>query len=106
MLQTLSGEHEAQRQYQIDTVKQFFVQTATWGLADWERFVGLTTNTERTDEERRNDVLARLISAPSVTLEFITNIINLYVTDGTGIVEDIRGITASTSSYRKGNTRN
>lgn len=88
MLQTLSGEHETQRQYQIDTIKQFFVQTATWGLADWERFVGLTTNAERTDEERRNDVLARLISAPSVSLEFITNIINLYVTDGTGIAED------------------
>ncbi|MBM6701775.1 DUF2313 domain-containing protein [Megasphaera elsdenii] len=88
MLQTLSDEHETQRQYQIETVKQFFVQTATWGLSDWEQFVGLETNTERTDEERRNDILARLTNPPSVTLDFINRIINLYVTDGTGFAED------------------
>ena len=83
-----SKEHDTIRIAIQDVLDQCDVASATWGLERWEELVGLETNTERTDEERRNDILARLTNPPSVTLDFINRIINLYVTDGTGFAED------------------
>ncbi|WP_437795561.1 hypothetical protein [Mitsuokella multacida] len=37
-LDTLSWEHEKVRQAVIDVAKQFFVESATWGLSLWESF--------------------------------------------------------------------
>ena len=40
---SLSEEHEKQRLLIIDICKQLFVESATWGLSDWERVYGIKT---------------------------------------------------------------
>lgn len=85
---TLETEHETQRTQQNDTARQFFVATATWGLAEWESFVGLPTNPNQDYATRRSAILARLNGSDTVTLTFLTRLINLYIAGQAGAVTD------------------
>lgn len=87
-LGALSHEHERQRQWQIDVGKQFFINTATWGLDDWEAFVGIETDHKLDYQTRRNAILARINYAQTVTLSFLTTLVNLFVAKKNGIVVD------------------
>lgn len=80
-LAACSTQHEKQRLILDDLSNQFFVQTATWGLAEWERLVGIETDISRRLEDRRAEVLARLRPPESVTEEFLTKLVNRYVSD-------------------------
>lgn len=86
-LSTLSHEHEAQRLTLTDTAQQAFVKTATWGLDDWEEFVGLEHEPADT-QTRRNKILMKLAGVESVTVPFLTRLVNLYVADGQAVVID------------------
>ena len=81
MLAAYSAQHEKQRLILDDLSNQFFVQTATWGLAEWERLVGIETDESRRLEDRRTDVLSRLRPPESVTESFLTKLVNQYVSD-------------------------
>lgn len=87
-LNTLSYEHEAQRLTLTDAAQQAFVKTATWGLDDWEEFVGLEHNPVDTVQTRRNKILMKLAGADSVTVPFLTRLVNLYVADSQAVVID------------------
>lgn len=87
-LESLSKEHEKQRLTLMDITKQFFVKTATWGLSDWEEFVGLEHNPVDTVQTRRNKILMKLAGADSVTVPFLTRLVNLYVADSQAVVID------------------
>lgn len=87
-IDTLSWEHERQRQARIDVDKQAFVTTATWGLDDWEEFLGLTIHPVDDYETRRRIILARMQAAPTVTLDFLRNLVNLFVWNKKGEVRD------------------
>lgn len=87
-LGALSNEHERQRQWQIDVEKQFFINTATWGLDDWESFVGIETDYGLDYQTRRNAILAKINYAQTVTLPFLTTLINIFVAKRTGSVVD------------------
>lgn len=80
-LAACSTQHEKQRLILADLSNQFFVQTATWGLAEWERLVGIETDESRRLEDRRTDVLSRLRPPESVTESFLTKLVNQYVSD-------------------------
>ncbi|WP_301859938.1 putative phage tail protein [uncultured Megasphaera sp.] len=84
----LEREHETQRNQQNDTARQFFVAMATWGLADWESFVGLPTNSNLDYATRRGAILARLNGSDTVTLAFLTRLVNLYIAGKAGSVTD------------------
>lgn len=84
-LLALSSEHETQRLQLIDVTKQFFVKTATWGIPDWETFLGLQYNADDTLEKRKNRILIALKGPQTTTLERVTDIVNAY---GTGNVEE------------------
>ncbi len=81
----LSSEHETQRLQLMDVTKQFFVKTATWGIPDWETFLGLQYNADDTLEKRKNRILIALKGPQTTTLERVTDIVNAY---GTGNVEE------------------
>ncbi|WP_337378636.1 putative phage tail protein [Mitsuokella jalaludinii] len=81
MLAAYSAQHEKQRLILDDLSNQFFVQTATWGLAEWERLVGIETDESRRLEDRRTDVLSRLRPPESVTEAFLTKLVNQYMAD-------------------------
>lgn len=87
-LNTLSYEHELQRLTLADAAKQAFVQTATWGLDDWEEFVGLEHAQADTVQTRRSKVLIKLAGTESVTVSSLEVLINQYIPDKSGAVTD------------------
>lgn len=71
-------EHDTIRIDMQDVFHQFYVETATWGLETWEELVGIETDESRSLSDRRASVLAKLHKPPSVTVAFLTNMINLF----------------------------
>lgn len=85
-----------------DLLLQFNVSTATWGLREWERICGITTDTNKTLGERRSNVKARLRGYGVVTVEHIKNIADGYYGGETEITEryaDYVIVIKFTSSY-------
>ena len=84
----LEKEHERQRQVQIDVAKQMKAETATWGMASWERMLDINVDTSINLETRRASVLAKMGKPPTVTPAFLTRMINLFTSvAATQIVE-------------------
>ncbi|MDY3916886.1 MAG: putative phage tail protein [Selenomonadaceae bacterium] len=88
ILASCSTEHERQRLFLQELAKQFFVETATWGLADWERILGLTPRPEYDYGERRRRILLRLQSRQTSTLDFMARLISRYLDGDPGYVEE------------------
>lgn len=59
--------------YVKDLEKQFFIDTATWGLSIYEKELGLQTNMSLTYEERREIIKAKLRGHGTTTKEMIKN---------------------------------
>lgn len=76
--ETLGKEHERQRKVQIDVARQFKAETATWGMASWERMLGINVDISVDLETRRASVLAKMGKPPTVTPAFLTRMINLF----------------------------
>lgn len=87
-LKAESAEHDNMRKTLIDICNQLFVSTATWGLDRWEKFLDITTDYTQTYESRRQKILCKLQGSQTVTLEFLTKLVNLYVADGQDVVID------------------
>lgn len=87
-MESLSKEHEKQRLALMDITKQFFVTTATWGLDDWEDFLGITTDTNKTADARRQAIIQKINGNNVVTLEFLTRLVNMYVVDKQAFIID------------------
>ena len=87
-MESLSKEHEKQRLALMDITKQFFVTTATLGLDDWEDFLGITTDTNKTADARRQAIIQKINGNNVVTLEFLTRLVNMYVADGQAFIID------------------
>lgn len=49
----LSREHESYRLKLVDISKQFYVETATWGLRDWEEFLKIKPAKNASEDLRR-----------------------------------------------------
>lgn len=54
-----------------DTIKQFFVETATWGLEYWERMLCLKVNENKSYDERRSLIFAKIRGNRTTTVEVI-----------------------------------
>ncbi|MCD3206763.1 YmfQ family protein [Clostridium botulinum C] len=61
-----------------DLKAQCFVKTATWGLSWWEEFVSITTDTSKSIEERRANILAKLRGQGTTTKKVIEEIAQAY----------------------------
>lgn len=86
---TLSEEHEKQRLLIIDICKQLFVETATWGLDDWERVYGIETDKDLPAEVRRENLLIKIQGAQTVTINQLEKLINNVVpTDDATVIEN------------------
>lgn len=64
----LSREHENYRLRLVDIAKQFFVETATWGVADWEQFLKIAPAKDSDLEKRRAVVRAKRRADTVMTL--------------------------------------
>lgn len=70
---SISGELGKLQFHLDDLLDQFFVETATWGLDLWERFLGLGTDRTKSYERRREIVKAKLRGAGTSTKAMIKN---------------------------------
>lgn len=82
MLKAESNEHELQREDLETLLEQFFVTTATESLSKWENFLGIDVDEKKRDEDRRNVIIAKIRGTQTVTLDFMTRLVNTYVADG------------------------
>lgn len=57
-----------------DTLKQCFVETATWGLEYWERMLCISNTKDKTYEERRSIIYTKLRGTQTTTVEVITQL--------------------------------
>lgn len=87
-LDTQSAEHKRGWLTIIDAWKQFYVQTATWGLAEWETFLGIPTDERLSDVVRRSAIIAKLNGTAAVTKEFLERTVNSFTTDKSSRVVD------------------
>lgn len=61
-----------------DVLRQFFIDTATWGLARWEEICGIAVNETKPVEQRRSVIKSKLRGAGTVTLEVIKNVVDSF----------------------------
>ena len=87
---SLSEEHEKQRLLIIDICKQLFVESATWGLDDWERVYGLE-NKHLSIDQRRNLLLVKMRGAQTITEEKLQEIVNLVYPPKNAVVKENTG---------------
>ena len=82
-LDALSWEHEKVRMAIVDTARQFFVESATWGLSMWESFLDIIPDKDDSVEQRRKVILIKLQGVGVSTITALENIINTW---GTGYI--------------------
>ena len=80
-LAVCSTEHEKYRLLLDEITNQFYIETATWGLADWERILDLKPDASDNYEQRRNRILLKLQGKQTSTVAFLTNLIKRYCTE-------------------------
>ncbi|WP_370872571.1 YmfQ family protein [Paenibacillus zeirhizosphaerae] len=78
MMDTQGGEMELLYAALNETVDQFFVSTATWGLKRWERELGIVTDLTKPIEQRRAVVESKLRGAGSFTGRLVKNVAEAY----------------------------
>ena len=88
MLKAESQGHELQRAGMEKLLEQFFVETATDALEKWETFLGIDVNKNLRNEDRRNRILAKIKGTDTVTINFMTEVINWHIPDKSGTVTD------------------
>ncbi len=89
MLKAESQGHELQRADMEKLLEQFFVETATDALEKWETFLGIDVNKNLRNEDRRNRILAKIKGTQTVTINFMTRLVNTYIADGKAEVADL-----------------
>ena len=62
-----------------DTLAQFWLDKATWGLDLWEQWVGLPVDHTQGYPARRSRVLARLLGQGATTIDLLRSIAQAYV---------------------------
>ncbi|HLN62657.1 MAG TPA: putative phage tail protein [Symbiobacteriaceae bacterium] len=61
-----------------DIFRQFFVETATWGLGYWEAELGLVTNPSLSNQARRAAVLQKLRGTGTLSADKLSAILGAY----------------------------
>ena len=62
------------------TINQLYVNSATWGLSEWEKFAGIK-KTDGTIEQRRARVSSKLKAKGTTTLEVMKSLCKSYAED-------------------------
>ena len=87
-LDTQSDEHKRIWLDIIDAWKQCYVNEATWGLSDWETFLGIPTDEKLSYTVRRAAIIAKMNGTQTVTKEFLERTINSFTSDKSSRVVD------------------
>lgn len=74
LLDSQGTEVDQLRQALDETLLQFFVPTATWGLERWEHELGIKTDVSKPIEQRRSQLIAKTRGTGTVTFELLRNV--------------------------------
>ena len=86
---SLSNEHSLQKERLADIARQFFVETATWGLNTWERIYKTEPPMDADYALRRALLKTKMLGRYVMTKKNTELIINQYTSNGRGyVVED------------------
>jgi hypothetical protein len=88
ILQAEGVEFDKLRQALDDTLNQFFVRTATWGLDRWEEELGLPVTPDQLESERRDKIISRLRGYGTATITVVKQVAEAYDKGAIDIVED------------------
>lgn len=93
ILQAEGVEFDKLRQALDETLNQFFIRTATWGLDRWEEEVGLTVTPDQPEAERRDKIISRLRGYGTATISVVKQVAEAYDKGAIDIVEDFPAYT-------------
>ena len=85
---TLSGEHERYRLFLPEITKQFFIETATWGLPSWEDVYQTNSPYGANIDLRRTLVKAKMLGRQPATKRRIERLVNTFTKGGDAYVEE------------------
>ncbi|WP_239613956.1 YmfQ family protein [Cohnella mopanensis] len=71
-----------------DVLAQFFIVTATWGLARWEQIFGIPTDEAKPIEQRRSVIKSKLRGVGTVTPALIEQVAEAYDNGDVTVTED------------------
>jgi hypothetical protein len=71
-----------------DVLAQYFIDTATWGLANWERVCGISTDITKPIEQRRSVIRSKLRGVGTVTAALIKNVAEAYNNGSVNVTEN------------------
>lgn len=77
-MQAKGIELDALYQALNESLDQFFVRTATWGLQQWEMELGITTDLSKPIEQRRAVVESKLRGAGNFSGRLVKNVAEAY----------------------------
>lgn len=78
ILQAQGAEMDQLKQALTETLDQFFVNSATWGLDAWEAELGIASSPDKPDDQRRAVINSKLRGVGTVTIELIRSISEAY----------------------------
>jgi hypothetical protein len=78
LIKSEATEFERVHSKVADVLAQFFIDTATWGLANWEQIVGVTTDESKPIDQRRSVVKSKLRGVGTVSVELIKNVVESW----------------------------
>ena len=71
-----------------DLIDNLFVQTATWGLAYFEKALGLKTDKNKSYEERRERIISKIRGSGTITIQMIKNTAKAFQCGDVDIIEN------------------
>lgn len=88
LFRVLSNEVDSNNLEIKDLENQLFVDTATWGLDDWERELKMYTDLSKPYLDRREAVKAKMRGSGTCTIEMIENTALAYTNAEIKVIED------------------
>lgn len=83
----LDGETEKLKASHEDFLNQLFVNTATWGLNYWEKYLGLEVDINKPYEFRRTRILSKLRGKGTATVKMIKNVAESFTNGSVDVIE-------------------
>ncbi|NOU98492.1 DUF2313 domain-containing protein [Paenibacillus sp. LMG 31457] len=71
-----------------DVLAQFFIDTATWGMANWERICGIPVDEAKPIEQRRSVIRSKMRGVGTVTAALIKNVAESFNNGSVSVTED------------------
>lgn len=71
-----------------DLLNQLFISSATWGLDNWETYLGIEVDRGESYDNRRSRIMTRLRGKGTTTKEMIKNVCASFVGGKIEVIED------------------